>query len=1014
MCRTSCVVTPSCRSFVGCVVLAALLGAAVPAFGQPQGGPPPDARPETPGTDRAALRTELSVARMLARLDEELDLGTFPDASPLWGARLAASIEARGDDEPAQQLLRRLAVELRSLGVEWPLGGPPDERPDGRPLAASPAGRERAERIARIRDLVELVNRKLGLAGLFDEAGADPAAQAHASASETSTSKPSRIATKYGSDSCAVAPPLFLGYTDGSTYGTSNDGGASCGGPTPSPDVWYVFTAPQDGSYTFQTIEDSFYSAFDTVLSLHAGCPLPGGDNQELACSDDTGATLFSSISYPLSAGEPVWVRVSGYDGASGPYTLRVTLDRTIRGTVTRDDTGTPISGATVEILDTYDQVVSATTSGADGTYAAGVVASSELYVRARDTRFVTELYDNHPCPFGSYCSTYLADAVSVSSGDAAGIDFALDPAGSISGSITAADTGEPPPDWKHVDVYDSTGAFVGSESFYGASGDFELSSLAPGSYYLQVEAYGYQTEVWQDLPCSYPCDPTSGTPIVLAEGSEVSGIDFVLDRLGKVRGVVTRTSPAAPVASERVEVYDDSGDWVGSDYTASDGSYEVYGLPRGQYFVRTDTASYFDELYDDLPCEPDCVVTTGVPVNVPLNVPVSGIDFALVAKASIEGNVTDADTADPLEVSVYLYDTSGSYLSSYSTYSPRGYYRFDGLAAGTYFLRAGSSYQSYYLTHEGELYDDLPCEPDCDVTTGTPVVTTTTSQVTGIDFELNRRGSIGGTVTDAATGLPISSTIQVYRLDGTYATQDYSATDGSYEVVNLPAGSYRVGTASDLYRDEMYDDVPCGSACDTTMGAVVTVQSKLETAGIDFALDRLGSISGSVRSAASGALLGSYAYLLDTAGGTVAWTDAYSGFFELEAVNPGTYYLVAREDSYSGTYQDEVYPDVPCQPDCDVTEGLPIVVGLGSVLTGYDFRLAPCPVDSRKDVTAVTLSTSYKALACDRVSASGVVLAPGADVTFKSGRSIVLGDGFRVEEGASFRAVIEPAWNGH
>lgn len=972
---------------------------------------PAGALTDAQGTDRASLRAEWAVARTLARLDEELDLGTFPDASPLWIARLAAAIEARDADAPGQQLLRRLAVELRTLGVEWALGGTPAEVLNHRPTAASPAGRERAERLARIRELVELVNRKLGLAG--DEAAPTTPVRAAAPAPAGPPRRANRITRKYGSDACASAPSLSLGYEEGGTFGATIDGAASCGGPVASPDVWYVFTAPQTATYTFQTLDDVSYSPpFDTVLSLHAGCPLPGPDYQELACSDDAGATLLSSISHPLAAGESVWVRVSGYGGATGHYLLRVTLDRTIRGTVTREDDGTPIAGATVDVVDDFGYLVSAGTTGADGTYAVGVAAESPLYVRALDGRFIGEVYDDHPCPFPGSCYPYSGDPVPVSSSDASGIDFALEPGGTISGAITASATGEPPMNSTVLYLYDSAGGFLGSQYLASGVGSYEVSSLPPGTYYLEASSYGLATEVWSDVPCPGACDPTSGTPIVIGAGTQVTGVDFSLDRLGEIRGVVTSDGSATPAGSELVLVYDGAGGFAGSGYTASDGSYQIGGLYQGDHYVRTETSSYFDELYDDLPCEPDCDATSGTAIPVPANGTASGIDFALVPRATIEGQVTDSDTGDPLEVYVYLYDASGEFLRYHSTYSPLGSFRFVGLEAGTYYLRAGHPGFDYWTTHESELYDDIPCQRDCAVTSGNPVVTTATSQIGGVDFALDRRGRITGTVTDALSGLPAAAAIEVFELDGTYLTEGQAVSDGTYEVTNLPAGSYRIGTDSYLHRDEMYDDVPCAVPCDRTSGAAVAVQAKLDTPGIDFALDRLGSISGSVRSAASGGHLDAYVHLLDSSGASVAWTDTFSGGFELPAVQPGTYYLRAQEDSYEGPFQDEVYPDVPCQPDCDATEGTPIVVALGTLLTGFDFRLSPCPVDSRAEVTGVILSTSFKALACDRVSAGDAVLVPGADVTFKSGRSIALGDGFRVEGGARFRAVIEPAWS--
>jgi hypothetical protein len=84
-----------------------------------------------------------------------------------------------------------------------------------------------------------------------------------------------------------------------------------------------------------------------------------------------------------------------------------------------------------------------------------------------------------------------------------------------------------------------------------------------------------------------------------------------------------------------------------------------------------------------------------------------------------ITGRVSDAVTGAPLAATVQLYDLSGSYLGSYE--AQRGDYAVDGLAAGTYFLFAfASSWGSGYV---GELYDNVPCDPWCEITSGTPVV---------------------------------------------------------------------------------------------------------------------------------------------------------------------------------------------------------------------------------------------------------------------------------------------------
>jgi hypothetical protein len=82
--------------------------------------------------------------------------------------------------------------------------------------------------------------------------------------------------------------------------------------------------------------------------------------------------------------------------------------------------------------------------------------------------------------------------------------------------------------------------------------------------------------------------------------------------------------------------------------------------------------------------------------------------------------------------------------------------------------------------------------------------------------------------------------------------------------------------------------------------------------------------------------------------------------------------------------------------------------------VVGVDLALGLCPVSSYEDLVSTTIFSTYTAEACERVSGTGVTVTSGADVTFKSGRTVVLGDGFQVEQGGTFKAVIEPAWAEH
>ncbi len=102
---------------------------------------------------------------------------------------------------------------------------------------------------------------------------------------------------------------------EGDTSELKNTGSASCGSSARSPDAIFRHVATEACLLTASTCG----SAYDTVLSIHSGCP-PTEEN-ELACNDDS-CSLQSTVAYEVEAGESYWIRVSGYNGASGDFTL--------------------------------------------------------------------------------------------------------------------------------------------------------------------------------------------------------------------------------------------------------------------------------------------------------------------------------------------------------------------------------------------------------------------------------------------------------------------------------------------------------------------------------------------------------------------------------------------------------------------------------------------------------------------------------------------------------------------
>jgi hypothetical protein len=128
------------------------------------------------------------------------------------------------------------------------------------------------------------------------------------------------------SDSCASATAIGDGTFFGSTVGATNDGSVDCGQAAASPDVWYVYTATQDCRLRATTCG----SSYDTVLSIHSGCP--GTSGNELACNDDA-CGLQSVVTVHATTGTSYWIRVSGYAGATGSFQLDTSCTVVIPGT---------------------------------------------------------------------------------------------------------------------------------------------------------------------------------------------------------------------------------------------------------------------------------------------------------------------------------------------------------------------------------------------------------------------------------------------------------------------------------------------------------------------------------------------------------------------------------------------------------------------------------------------------------------------------------------------------------
>ncbi len=86
-------------------------------------------------------------------------------------------------------------------------------------------------------------------------------------------------------------------------------------------DVWYTWTPDEDGQVLFSTCDSSSYDT--SIIVYENGCGL----SDQVACNgdaaDDTGCQQFhASVLHDVVAGSTYYVRIGGYNGATGPGTF--------------------------------------------------------------------------------------------------------------------------------------------------------------------------------------------------------------------------------------------------------------------------------------------------------------------------------------------------------------------------------------------------------------------------------------------------------------------------------------------------------------------------------------------------------------------------------------------------------------------------------------------------------------------------------------------------------------------
>ena len=481
----------------------------------------------------------------------------------------------------------------------------------------------------------------------------------------------------------------------------------------------------------------------------------------------------------------------------------------TLSGKVTVD-TGAPIAGVTITLINPTTGTTATTTTAADGTYTfTDLLAGSYRVVETQPPAYLDG--PDTPGTFGgTLVPTDTIDAITVPAGGTGpGYDFRELTPQSVTGVVYldrnqdgTQTPGEPGIPGVTVELVNSTGTVVGTTTT-NSTGAYQFVNVPSGTYIVrETNNTGYA-----DSPAGP--DRTNTRPVTVTP--TIPGVANFADALGTVTGTVyldtnrdgTRTPGEPGIPGVTITLTNPTtGATITTTTTAADGSYSFTDLVAGTYkLTETQPAGVNQGTNTAGPAGGTVVAVdmiSAVPVTPPGTSP--GNNFGELPYPDVTGTVfvdrNKNGVKDPAEpgipgVVIQLLDPTGRIVGTATT-DPSGNYRISNVPPGNYTVRE--------IQPAG--YANTPTGPnqanDRPLTVGTGGVTATQfgevlSSLTGIVYrDFNLDGTRTPTGANPDTGIP-GVVVTLVNDAGIVVGTTTTDAAGVYTFTDLPAGTYTV-----------------------------------------------------------------------------------------------------------------------------------------------------------------------------------------------------------------------------
>ncbi|MFK8013607.1 MAG: carboxypeptidase regulatory-like domain-containing protein [Marinicellaceae bacterium] len=490
------------------------------------------------------------------------------------------------------------------------------------------------------------------------------------------------------------------------------------------------------------------------------------------------------------------------------------------------ENPNTWVRNPSIKLSDESGILVASVDGNYTGEYELAIPQAGNYYISVEHSDYQTQLYDGVLCSPG--CPFVQGTLISFENDQhITDFNFNLTENPQIKGTHVDSETLSILSNGR-IYLYNEVGQVVGND-YVGNNGYWYIEAPI-GHYYLAgSHSNNYIATLYDEISC--PNNSVDSCTWYLGDrifhsGSSTPSIEFKQIKGGSISGFVYDANNN-PISNAYLKLYNDTGTLLNYNIRSqSDGSYEVYGLNNGSYYLVAESSYYQDELYPDIACaNSNCSILSGNQITINDLDNVSGIDFFLNDLGSIKGRVIDHNSDPISSIRVYIRDEVNEIYDNAYT-SNNGEYTFNYVENGSYKVYVSSGYSSQY---KAQAYNLIECaDSNCENSNYTPVVINE-NDIEDIDFKLNSYASISFNLSSNSTNPVNSGRIYIYDENGEFIDREYRDSifyldSGNYYFV------YEDNYSSDDFVYQVYGGANCErNSCVPTTGQLVNIANNTD-----------------------------------------------------------------------------------------------------------------------------------------------------------------------------------------